>query len=248
MKALTAEHVSPTADERSIDARRRNAIKGAFFSEYIDMFDIYLPVVVLSPVLAFFQPPHLSSGMETILASLVFITTLLGRPIGALLFGMIADRIGRRKASIWSVSGFGVVTLLIALLPGYETLGIVSYWLLVLLRFVDGIFLGGGYTGAMPLAIEYSKKHQRGFVGGLIISGFPAAYVTINLVAMVMFAVFPLNGVNSPYAQSGWRIPFVIGSVLAGVLALYYVHKVAESEIWESEAGEKVAKNDTPLL
>jgi MFS family permease len=60
------------------------------------MFDIYLPVVVLSPVLGFLPAPHLSAGMEAILASLVFITTLLGRPIGALLFGMIADR--RRPA------------------------------------------------------------------------------------------------------------------------------------------------------
>jgi MFS family permease len=177
MKTITANDVVQSQGAQSIETKRRNAIKGAFFSEFIDMFDIYLPVVVLSPVLGFFQPPHLSSGTETILASLVFITTLLGRPVGALLFGMIADRIGRRKASIWSVSGFGVVTLLIALLPGYETIGIVSYWLLVLLRFVDGIFLGGGYTGAMPLAIEYSKKEQRGFVGGFIIAGFPAAYV-----------------------------------------------------------------------
>lgn len=239
MKTLTADEVVERNSDQSIETKRRNAIKGAFFSEFIDMFDIYLPVVVLSPVLAYFQPPHLSSGMETILASLVFITTLLGRPVGALLFGMIADRVGRRSASIWSVSGFGIVTLLIALLPGYQSIGIVSYWLLVLLRFVDGIFLGGGYTGAMPLAIEYSKKAQRGFVGGFIIAGFPAAYVTINLVAMVMFVLFPLNGMNSPYAQWGWRIPFVIGAVLAGILALYYVRKVAESEIWKSEAGDK---------
>jgi MFS family permease len=246
MKTLTATDVPVTDAVQSMEQKRRNAIKGAFYSEFIDMFDIYLPVVVLSPVLAFFQPPKLSSGMETILASLVFITTLLGRPVGALLFGMIADRVGRRKASIWSVSGFGVVTLLIALLPGYEHIGILSYWLLVLLRFVDGIFLGGGYTGAMPLAIEYSKKQQRGFVGGFIIAGFPAAYVTINLVAMLMFALFPLHGMNSPYAQWGWRVPFVIGAVLAGVLALYYVHKVAESEIWQSEAGEKVDKADKP--
>ncbi|MFM0667086.1 MFS transporter [Paraburkholderia sediminicola] len=239
MKALTANDVVTAENDQSIETRRRNAIKGAFFSEFIDMFDIYLPVVVLSPVLGFFQPPHLSAGMETILASLVFITTLLGRPVGALLFGMIADRVGRRKASIWSVSGFGVVTLLIALLPGYETLGIVSYWLLVLLRFVDGIFLGGGYTGAMPLAIEYSKKEQRGFVGGFIISGFPAAYVTINLVAMLMFVLFPLNGMHSPYAQWGWRIPFVLGAALAGLLTMYYVRKVSESEIWKSEAADK---------
>ncbi|WP_322102614.1 MFS transporter [Paraburkholderia sp. J41] len=244
MKTLAATDVVQHERDESIEAKRRNAIKGAFFSEYIDMFDIYLPVVVLSPVLAFFQPPHLSPGMETILASLVFITTLLGRPVGALIFGMIADRVGRRKASIYSVSGFGVVTLLIALLPGYESIGITSYWLLVLLRFVDGIFLGGGYTGAMPLAIEYSKKHQRGFVGGFIIAGFPAAYVSINLVAMLMFAVFPLNGVHSPYAQWGWRIPFVLGAVLAGLLALYYVHKVAESEIWKSEAADKPAETE----
>jgi MFS family permease len=225
--------------DQSIEKKRRNAIKGAFFSEYIDMFDIYLPVVVLSPVLFFFQPAQLSPGMAAILASLVFITTLLGRPIGALLFGMIADKTGRRMASIYSVSGFGVVTLLIALLPGYETIGIASYWALVLLRFVDGIFLGGGYTGAMPLAIEYSKKHQRGFVGGLIIAGFPLAYVSINLVAMLMFMLYPLDGPGSPYVQWGWRIPFVIGAVLAGVLALYYIYAVSESEIWEEDAGKK---------
>ncbi|MGH8783003.1 MFS transporter [Paraburkholderia sp.] len=247
MKTLTAGEIAQSEAERSIDEKRRSAIKGAFFSEFIDMFDIYLPVVVLSPVLFFFQPPHLTGGMETILASLVFITTLLGRPVGALLFGMIADKVGRRKASIYSVSGFGVVTLLIALLPGYESIGILSYWLLVLLRFVDGIFLGGGYTGAMPLAIEYSKKAQRGFVGGFIIAGFPAAYVTINLVAMLMFVITPLNGLHSPYAQWGWRVPFVIGAVLAGFLALYYIHKVAESEVWKSDASDKPVVEKLPL-
>ena len=230
-----------------LEERRNSAIRGAFFSEFIDMFDIYLPVVVLAPVLGFFHPAHLSLSMQSALGSLVFITTLLGRPVGALLFGMIADRIGRRMASIYSVSGFGVVTLLIALLPGYQTIGITSYFLLVLLRFVDGIFLGGGYTGAVPLAIEYSKKSQRGFVGALVLVGFPAAYVVINLVAMAMFAIFPLNGMDSPYAEWGWRIPFVIGALLAGVLALYYIYQVKESEIWIAEtatAAEKLPLSD----
>ena len=74
--------------------KRKSAIKGAFFSEYIDMFDIYLPVIVLAPVMFVFQPPNLSVAAETVLASFVFITTLLGRPIGALLFGMVADKFG----------------------------------------------------------------------------------------------------------------------------------------------------------
>jgi MFS family permease len=223
------------ATDDAIAAKRASAIKGAFYSEFIDMFDIYLPVVVLAPVLSYFQPPHLDPADANILASLVFITTLLGRPIGAFLFGLIADRIGRRKASIYSVTGFGIITFLIALVPGYQSIGIASYLLLVVLRFLDGIFLGGGYTGAHPLAIEYSKKQQRGFVGGFIIAAFPAAYVAINLVATAMFALVPLNGIDSPYAQWGWRIPFVIGAALAGVLALYYVFQVSESEIWKRE-------------
>ncbi len=232
--------VSQTREEK-----RKSAIRGAFFSEFIDMFDIYLPAVVLTPVLFYFQPAHLSAGMEGILSSLVFITTLIGRPVGALLFGMMADRIGRRSASIYSVAGFGFITFLIALLPGYNSIGISSYWLLIILRFLDGICLGGGYTGAMPLAIEYSEKHRRGFVGGFILSAFCLAYVTINLVAMGTFALFPLDGPYSPYAQWGWRIPFLIGAVLAGVLMLYYIFKVSESEIWQAET--KQGQEKLPL-
>jgi MFS family permease len=223
------------AAELEIDLKRRTAIRGAFLTEFIDMFDIYLPVVVLTPVLSYFRPTHGEPGMAAILDSLVFITTLLGRPVGALLFGRIADRIGRRKASIYSVAGFGIITFIIALLPGYESIGITSYLLLVVLRFVDGVFLGGGYTAAHPLALEYSKKDRRGFVGGLIIAAFPAAYVAISLVAMAMFSLFPLDGMSSPYAQWGWRIPFVIGAGLAGLLALYYIRNVSESVIWQAK-------------
>ena len=75
------------------------------------MFDIYLPTVVLSPVLFYFQPEKLDPSEQAIFASLVFITTLLGRPIGALAFGVVADRFGRRMASITSVAGFGLITL-----------------------------------------------------------------------------------------------------------------------------------------
>ena len=240
--ASYADTARPDALAVPIEERRRAAIRGAFFSEYIDMFDIYVPIVVLTPVLFFFQPAHLPPGEEALLASLVFITTLLGRPIGAFLFGLVADRIGRRMASIYSVSGFGLITLLIAALPGYQSIGVASYWLLVLLRFLDGICLGGGYTGAMPLAMEYSRKSERGFAGGLILAAFPAAYVTINLVAMAVFALVPLHGLDSPYAQWGWRIPFVIGAALAGILVLYYVFKVSESEIWITETAEGTQK------
>ncbi len=237
MSADTSAATGTGAVIQSEAERRRSAIKAAFLSEFVDMFDIYLPAVVLAPVLFYFQPARLSPGMEAIMGSLVFITTLLGRPIGALLFGIVADRAGRRMASIYSVAGFGIITFLIVLLPGYSSIGVASYWLLVLLRFIDGICLGGGYTGAMPLAMEYTEKPRRGFVGGLLLAGFPAAYVAINLIAIATFAAFPLAGPASPYAQWGWRIPFVIGSALAGLLLLYYLRNVSESEIWQAETG-----------
>ena len=241
MGTIAAPGYAAVGAQPTVEEKRKAAVRGAFLSEYIDMFDIYLPVVVLAPVLPYFQP-RTSSSTAVLLASLVFVTTLLGRPIGALLFGMVADKLGRRRASIYSVSGFAVVTLLIAVLPDYQHAGAASYGLLVLLRFVYGIFLGGGYTGAIPLAMEYSHKSRRGFVGGLIGGGFCAAYVTINLIGMLMFKLFPFNGPHSPYAQWGWRIPFVIGAVMGAGLAMYYIHKVSESEIWQTETAAKRKK------
>jgi MFS family permease len=226
---LDLERQSP-----DLAAKRRSATLGAFFAEFVDMFDIYLPTVILTPALMYFQPAQLSPGLAGILTSLVFATTLVGRPVGAAIFGALADRIGRRKTTIASVSGFGVITLLIAFVPGYTTLGIASYWLLIVLRFLDGICLGGGYTGALPLAMEYSPKHRRGLLGGVILAAFPLAYIVINLVGMASFAIFPLAGPDSPYAVWGWRIPFVLGSLLALALAVYYVRSVSESEIWEA--------------
>jgi MFS family permease len=220
------------ADDRA--AKRRSATIGGFFAEFVDMFDIYLPTVILTPALIYFQPAHFSPGLAGIFTSLVFATTLVGRPIGAALFGALADRVGRRRSTIVSVSGFGIITLLIAFIPGYATVGIASYVTLIVLRFLDGVCLGGGYTGALPLAMEYAPKHRRGFLGGLILAAFPLAYVVINLVALASFAVFPAGGPSSPYVVWGWRIPFVLGALLAAALAIYYVTRVSESEIWEA--------------
>ena len=240
--AANQQAVGTVTTNAGIDAKRRTAIKGAFLTEFVDMFDIYLPVVVLTPVLGYFQPAHIEPGLAAILDSFIFITTLLGRPVGALIFGRMADRIGRRTSSIISVVGFGIFTLLIALLPSYQTIGISSYLLLLLLRFLDGVCLGGGYTASHPLAMEYSRKDQRGLVGGLIIAAFPAAYVAISLVAMIMFTFVPLDGMDSPYAMWGWRIPFVIGAALAGFLAYYYWRKVSESELWQVKTKEGTEK------
>jgi MFS family permease len=242
------DYATPFVQDResqTLEQRRNTAIRGAFITQCIDLFDIYVPVVILGPILFYFQPAQLAPQTLAILSSLIIVTTLLGRPVGGLLFGIISDRLGRRKAAIYSVSGFAVITLLIATLPGYETIGAASYWLLIGLRFVDGICLGGGYTGTVPLALEYSLKEQRGLVGGLMQAAFPVAYVSINLLAMGLYFVFPLHGAGSPYTEWGWRIPFVIGAALAACMAYYYTYKVSESQVWEAKA--KSSRKDLPV-
>jgi MFS family permease len=223
--------------QESLDPRAKNAIRGAWFGFFVDMFDIYLPIVVLAPAIIYFVAPEMGTVEKSIVSGSIFAATLLGRPIGSFIFGHFADAIGRKRTTIISVSGFGVVTLLMALLPGYQQWGITAVILLIVLRLVDGVFLGGEYTSANPLAMEYSPKEKRGFYSALIMSGYPLAFATISAITTVLLLLIPAGDINSPYVQWGWRIPFVIGSLLAFALVFYYVYFVDESELFEESGG-----------
>jgi len=168
----------------------------------------------------------------------VFAVALIGRPIGAFIFGHLADRIGRQRTTMIAVSGFGIATLLIALLPGYQQLGMTALYLLIALRLVDGVFLGGEYTAASPLAMEYCPRAKRGLYSAIIQAGYPIAFVVISLFTAAMLILTPAKGLESPYVQWGWRIPFVFGALIAGLFLLYY-RSVPESESWKRS--EKVA-------
>lgn len=229
----TAATAQPTGIE-TITLAGKKAVRGAFLGWFVDMFDVYLPVVVLAPALIYFFSPEISSSQRVIFTTMIFATTLLGRPLGAFIFGHFGDRIGRKKTTVVSVAGFGVVTLLMAMMPGYEHLGSLAVWLFIFLRFVDGIFLGGEYTAANPLAMEHSPRARRGLYSGLIQSGFPLAFVTISVITLVTLQVLPAGSLHSPYVQYGWRIPFLLGAVLAFILAIYYHRSVEESPVWKA--------------
>ncbi len=223
--------------QEGLDPRAKHAIRGAWFGFFVDMFDIYLPIVVLAPALIYFVPPDLDATTTAVVSGTIFAATLLGRPIGSVIFGHFADSIGRKRTTIISVSGFGVITGLMALLPGYQQWGLAAVILLIVLRLVDGVFLGGEYTSANPLAMEYSPKEKRGFYSAFIMSGYPLAYAAISLITMGLLFWLPAGDINSPYVQWGWRIPFVIGSLLAFALVFYYVYLVDESEIFQESGG-----------
>lgn len=200
----------------------------------VDFFDIYLPVLALAPVIGLFEPPGLSSAASTTIYFFTFAATLFGRPCGAVMFGHWADRIGRRRITIISIAGFGVFTVLIACLPGYQTLGIWSLVLLILLRFVDGVFMGGEYTSNNTLALEMVPKDRRGFVGGVLQGAFPIGFALVSAVTSLLLGVTT----HAQYVAWGWRLAFVFGGLMAFAFLLFY-RTIPESPVWmESEKSE----------
>lgn len=209
-------------------AKARAAVRAGVLAYFVDQFDIYLPIVVLAPATAYFQSTSLDAGTSAILTALVFASTLIARPLGAAVFGHFADTTTRKRTTLIAVAGFGVTTLLIACLPGYATIGLWSVGLLIGLRFVDGFFLGGEYTTAVPLAMEWSPRRRRGLNSGLITFTSPGAYALIAALTLLLLEIIPSSGPDSAYAQWGWRIPFVVGALLAVVLFRQYQREVEE--------------------
>lgn len=233
MVAEKPNHESST----SMEPKARRAAHGAATGFFLDMYDIYLPIVALGPAMVYFLSPQMSSVQTAIVTSLIFVSTLLGRPLGALVFGRYADRIGRKKVNLIAVSGYGTLSLVMAALPGYETWGIAAVLLFIVLRLVDGIFVGGSYSAASPLAMEYMPREKRGFWGAYIMLGFPLAFVAISLLTLLMLQIAPADGLGSPYVQWGWRVPFVVGGILAFAYVWWYAVSVDESELFAKTGG-----------
>lgn len=243
----SATSVPPTRDtdrEREpLPPQAKKAARAAFFGFAVDYFDIYLPVVALAPALAYFQPAALPATTRTTLFYVTFALTLIARPVGAAIFGSISDRIGRRRATLIAVAGFTVATFAVAALPGYRQIGMGAVVLLMVLRFVGGIFMGGEYTSANPLAIEACPVPRRGFVGSVIASAYPIGYIAISLVTLPLLTLLPSAGEHSAYIQWGWRIPFIAGGILGCLFYWYFTKHVDESSEWQAETTDTTRTN-----
>jgi MFS family permease len=229
-----------------LDRRARQAASGAFFGFFVDYFDIYLPIVALAPALAYFEPSGISQTLRTTLFYLTFAVTLIGRPIGAFIFGHLGDVIGRKRTTVIAIGGAGAATLVTAFLPGYAAWSYASLGLLIALRLIGGIFMGGEYTSANPLALEAAPANLRGLIGGGIAAAYPCGYLAISIVTTIVLQFMPSTGPASSYAQWGWRIPFLVGAALVLAFLLYF-RRVQESQTWESEVTSASSPPRAPL-
>jgi MHS family proline/betaine transporter-like MFS transporter len=149
------------------------------------------------------------------------LTTLLGfavaylmRPVGAVVFGHIGDRKGRRPMLLLSMAVMSVAMLLTALLPTYSQIGIAAAWLLFALRCVMGFSVGGEYTGVIAYLLEGSRPERRGLIASLA-----AASSEVGALLAVGVAALTVSWVSEAELQSwGWRIPFLVGALLAGTV------------------------------
>ena len=183
----------------------RAAILASFLGWTLDAFDFFLVVFALTAIA---QEFHTSDAAIALSITL----TLAFRPVGALLFGLLADRYGRRLPLMIDLVFYSVVEVLSGLAPSYRSF--------LVLRALFGIGMGGEWGVGASLAMEMAPTRLRGVLSGLLQEGYAAGYL---LAALCYFLVFP---------RFGWRPMFFVGG-LPALLALYVRVNVRESEVWE---------------
>jgi MHS family shikimate/dehydroshikimate transporter-like MFS transporter len=193
--------------------------------EWYDFFIYGTAAALVFPTLFFpkFDP------LAGLLASFfTFWIGFIGRPTGGILFGHFGDRIGRKTILVLTLIIMGICTFLIGVLPTYDTIGIFAPILLVLLRFIQGVAIGGEWGGAVLLATEHSTTGRRGFYGSWPQMGAPLGTILSALAFVWVAAAFP----GQQLLAFGWRIPFLISIILVAV-GLFVRLRIAETPDFE---------------
>lgn len=214
---------SLTTPQRALPPAGRAALRGGIAGNYVDQLHIFLPLVALAPALPTIAGPQAAAATGAV----VVMAMLLGRPIGSLVFGPIADRLGRTRTTRIAIAGTALCALGIAAIPTHEAIGGFAVAGIIVLRFLGGVFIAGEYSAAIPLAMEWSSPRRRGLVSGLIMSMAPWAQASIAFAtAGLLVGLGP-----QAYAGWGWRLAFVAGALGSVAMLIYYrrVHDVTGS-------------------
>ena len=210
----------------------------------IEGYDFFLygtAAAVIFPK-AFF-PQDLPPMVLLIISFSTFAVGFIARPLGGLIFGHFGDRVGRKRTLVVALMMMGAATTLIGLLPTYAAIGIAAPLILVLLRFVQGLAIGGQWGGAMLLVTESAPADQRGWYGAYAQAGAPVGVILANLAFI---------GVSSSMSEEafmdwGWRLPFIASIVLIGI-SMYVQLRLEDTEAFkalqESQDGEA---SDQPI-
>jgi metabolite-proton symporter len=215
-----------TIDSNSSPSTTRIAF-ASFIGTAIEFYDFYIYGLAVAMVIGPVFFPGSDPAAQALNAFLTFGIAFLARPIGALLFGHFGDKIGRKATLVASLLVMGTSTMLIGILPSYELVGWVAPALLCLLRFGQGIGLGGEWGGAALLAAEYAPKGKRGWFGMFPQLGPPIGF----LCAVSSFLLLSHFLDDAEFRAWGWRIPFLASAALV-IVGLYVRLKLTETPVF----------------
>ncbi|MBL1285859.1 MFS transporter [Streptomyces sp. For3] len=216
MSATTA-----TARERTKAANRAGF--GAFIGSTIEWFDFYIYGTAAALVFDKVFFPELEGPIGTLVAFATFWVGFLARPLGGIIFGHYGDKLGRKKTLVITLLMMGVSTTAIGLLPGYASIGIAAPILLVCIRMIQGIGLGGEWGGSVLIASEHAPKGRSVLYGAFAQQGSPVGN-TLSTVSFLAISQLP----DDAFVSWGWRVPFLASAALVMVGLLVRL-KVAES-------------------
>ncbi|WP_058910196.1 MFS transporter [Entomohabitans teleogrylli] len=200
-----------TTQESSTAILRKNkkVLIASLTGSSIEWFDYFLYGTAAALVFNKVFFPMVDPLIGLILSYLSFSLTFFIRPIGGVIFAHIGDRIGRKKTLVLTLSLMGGATVMIGLLPGYDSIGIWAPCLLILMRVIQGIGIGGEWGGALLLAYEYAPAKRKGLFGSI-----PQAGVTIGMLMATFIVSLMTLFSEEQFLTWGWRIPFLLSAVL----------------------------------
>src|ERR1700736_4019998 len=236
--ALTA--ASPLSEsEHQVQLKR--AIIASTIGTAIEWYDFFLYGTMTGLVFAKLFFPESDPLVGTLQAFAVYAVGFVARPVGAAIFGHYGDRIGRKATLIATLILMGVATFLVAFVPAYETIGIWGAVILTVLRFIQGVGVGGEWGGSVLLAMEWTRTdHHRGFVASWPQFGVPCGLFLANLAFLGFYAL-----AGHQFLTWGWRVPFFLSLILVGV-GLWIRLGILETPIFSKLVAEqKVEKQPT---
>jgi len=231
---MAASHSAGTIDEADHRRQLRRAVLAGTIGTAIEWYDFFLYSTVTGLVFARLYFPRADPFVGTLEAFGVYAVGFVARPIGAAIFGHYGDRLGRKAALIATLLLMGIATFLVALVPGYEHIGIWGAIILTMLRFIQGIGVGGEWGGSVLLSMEWAQSNRhRGFIASWPQFGVPAGLFLSNLAVL---AVSALSG--EQFLTWGWRVPFLFSIVLIA-LGLYIRLGILETPVFRRLVAER---------
>ena len=216
--------------------------------EWYDFFLYGAAAALIFPTAFFGEVPATTA---LILSLLTFAAGFIARPIGGIIFGHFGDKIGRKKTLISALMLMGISSTLIGLLPTYAMIGALAPILLTILRFAQGLAIGGQWGGAMLLVTESAPSNQRGYYGAFAQAGAPIGVILANLALIITSALVSDEFFNT----WGWRIPFLASAVLI-LVSMYIQLNLEDTKAFKELAvhrneqanNEKTAIQQSPII